>query len=241
MTAKTVTAAALLLMISARPGSAAPAYDRVRLGVRDLPAAAAWLDKTLGWKPSYRDDRRVVVAQGAIKIQLDASEADSAAVLVLASSDADADYRALIERGAASIEAPADRLSGYRVASVRGPGGLVFEIEGPLAAPSEFVFTELSAGTGASPKPGETVKVRYTGALKNGNVFDSAHKTGRPALIPLGSAVRCWTQALGRMKTGGRAKFICPPDMAYGAAGKPPHIPPNASLIFEVELIDVMR
>ena len=223
-----------------KASSTMPVIDRLRLGVRDLPAAVSWLDKTLGWKPSYRDGRRAVIATGGEKLQLDAADADSTATIALASKDADVDYLGMIGRGAASIEAPSDRPSGFREAYLRGPGGLVFEIEGPLAAPPEFIYTEIVAGTGETPKPSDTVKVRYVGALKDGTIFDDAHRHGRPAMIPLGSAIRCWTQALGRMKVGGRSKFVCPPEMAYGRDGKPPRIPANAALVFEVELAGVI-
>jgi|GEM_PF-255768 len=221
--------------------SSAPALDRLRLGVRDLPAAVAWLDRVLGWKPAYRDERRALFAAAGAKLELDAADADAAAAVVLASADADADYARWLERGAASLTPPADRPSGFREAAVRGPGALTFELDGPLAAPPDFVFTEISAGSGATPGPADTVKVRYVGALTDGTVFDRAHEKGRGALIPLGSAIRCWTEALGRMKAGGRAHFVCPPSTAYGEKGKPPRIPPNAALVFDVELVGVLR
>jgi FKBP-type peptidyl-prolyl cis-trans isomerase FkpA len=242
--------AAFLLTLCARPGhaldlglaKAAPlAMDRLRLGVRDLPAAVEWLDKVLAWKPSYRDERRAVFSSGTVHIELAAADADAPAALVLASQDADADYGRLLARGAVSVSAPSDRPSGFREASVRGPGALVVELEGPLATPPEFVFTETAAGSGTPPGPSDTVKVHYVGSLKDGTVFDGAHAKGRAALIPLASAVRCWTQALARMKPGGKARFVCPPGMAYGAKGKAPRIPPNATLVYDVELVDVLR
>jgi len=235
-------AAAFLLIASVRPAralDAAPPIERLRLGVRDLPAAAAWLDKVLGWKPSYRDERRVVVGAAGVKLELAAAGADSEAAIVLLSDDADADYRRMPARGAAPLEPPSDRPSGVREAAVRGPGALTFVIDGPLAAPPEFVFTDVAPGTGATPKPTDTVKVRYVGALKDGTVFDGAHRAGRPALVPLTAAIRCWTEALGRMKVGGKARFTCPPGTAYGKAGHPPRIPPNATLVFDVELTGI--
>jgi catechol 2,3-dioxygenase-like lactoylglutathione lyase family enzyme len=235
----------LLLLTCARPGFAldarAPALDRVRLGVRDLPAALSWLDKVLGWKPAYRDDRRALVASGGVKLELEAAGADSAAALALSSDDADADYRRMLERGAVSIEAPSDRPSGFREAVVRGPGGLTLEIDGPLSQSPEFVYTEIAAGSGETPKASDTVRVRYVGTLKDGTVFDGGHRKGRPALVPLGSAVRCWSQGLTRMKVGGRATFVCPPGLAYGKEGRPPRIPPNATLVFDVELVGILR
>ena len=237
-------AALLLLLTCARPGRAldvSPTIDRLRLNVRDLPAALSWLDRVLGWKPSYRGESRALVSAGGVKLELDAADADSAVTLAVASEDADADYRRLLERGAVSIEAPSDRPSGFREAYLRGPGALTLELDGPLSQSPEFVYTELARGTGEAPKPSDTVKVRYVGTLKDGTVFDEIHRKGRPAMIPLESAVRCWTQGLTRMQVGGRARFVCPPDLAYGKKGRPPRIPPNATLVFDVELVGVMR
>lgn len=237
------SAALLLLLACARPGCAArspgPALERVRLDVKDLPAALSWLDKVLDWKPSYRDERRALIGAGAVKLELDAAPSDSSATLALAGDDADADYRRLLERGAVSIEAPQDRPTGFREAYVRGPGALTVELDGPLAEPSGFAFTEVAPGAGETPKPTDTVSVHYVGTLRDGTVFDGAHRKGRPALIPLPDAVRCWTTALTRMKAGGRAKFVCPPELAYGKAGRPPRIPPNATLTYDVELVGV--
>ena len=241
-----IRAASLVLLIAcARPGRAlgasAPALERVRLGIRDLPAAASWLDKVLDWKPSFINPQRAVFASGGVKLELDAADADSAATLALTGSDADADYSRLVERGAVGLEPPSDRASGFREARLRGPGALTLEILGPLSAPAEFVYTEISAGTGEAPKPSDTVRVRYVGKLKDGTVFDERHRKGRPALVPLESAVRCWAQALTRMKVGGRAEFVCPPELAYGKDGRPPRIPPNATLVFDVELVGILR
>jgi catechol 2,3-dioxygenase-like lactoylglutathione lyase family enzyme len=238
-------AAVLLLLAGARPGLAltapAPALERLRLGVRDFPAALAWMDKVLGWKPSFHGERRALFASHGVKLELDAADADSAATLVLAGEDADADYRRLIERGAVSIEAPSDRPSGLREAYLRGPGALTLEIDGPLSQSPEFNYKEIAIGAGGTPKPSDTVKVFYVGTLKDGTVFDEGHRKGRPALVPLQAAVRCWTQGLTRMKVGGRATFVCPPELAYGKAGRPPRIPPNATLIFDIELVGILR
>lgn len=235
----------LLAAALARSASAAvPAtlpLERVRLGVRDLPGALAWLDSVLGWKPSYRDGHHALVTSGSVKLELTAADADSTVVLALTSDDVDADHKRLVERGAISLSAPTDRPSGSREALLKGPGGVVVELDGPLAQPPDFVFTELLTGTGETPQADATVKVRYVGSIKDGPTFDETHRTGRPALIPLGSANRCWPQALTRMKVGGRARFVCPPELAYGKKGRPPRIPPNATLIFEVELVGISR
>ena len=95
-------------------------------------------------------------------------------------------------------------------------------------------------GTGASPAATDKVKVNYTGTLVNGTVFDSSAGRG-PAEFPLNQVVKCWTEALQLMKVGGKAKVVCPPEIAYGDKGSPPVIPGNAVLTFEVELLDIVK
>ncbi len=95
-------------------------------------------------------------------------------------------------------------------------------------------------GTGATPAATDKVKVNYTGKLVNGNVFDSSVGRG-PAEFALNQVVKCWTEALQTMKVGGKAKVVCPSDIAYGAQGHPPVIPGNAVLTFDVELLDIVK
>jgi FKBP-type peptidyl-prolyl cis-trans isomerase FkpA len=97
----------------------------------------------------------------------------------------------------------------------------------------------LREGTGASPTAADRVKVHYHGTFADGRVFDSSVERGTPATFPLGGVIPCWTQGVAQMKVGGKAKLTCPPDLAYGAAGAPPTIPPNSTLIFEVELLGI--
>ncbi|MGO8056414.1 FKBP-type peptidyl-prolyl cis-trans isomerase, partial [Rhizobium leguminosarum] len=75
---------------------------------------------------------------------------------------------------------------------------------------------EEKAGTGESPKPSDKVKVHYTGKLTDGTVFDSSVERGQPATFPLNQVVKCWTEGVGQMKPGGKAKLVCPSDTAYG-------------------------
>jgi len=81
--------------------------------------------------------------------------------------------------------------------------------------------------------------VHYHGTFTDGKVFDSSVQRGEPASFPLNRVIPCWTQGLQQMKVGGKAKLTCPPDLAYGASGAPPTIPPNSTLIFEVELLAI--
>jgi FKBP-type peptidyl-prolyl cis-trans isomerase FkpA len=104
---------------------------------------------------------------------------------------------------------------------------------------SGMIYQEMKAGTGAQPKASSFVKVHYVGTLIDGKEFDSSVKRGQPAEFPLDKVIPCWTEGVGMMKVGGKAKLICPANIAYGDQGRPPIIPGGATLIFEVELLDV--
>jgi FKBP-type peptidyl-prolyl cis-trans isomerase FkpA len=104
--------------------------------------------------------------------------------------------------------------------------------------PSGVVMTQLKAGTGASPKATDTVKVHYEGKLLDGTVFDSSVQRGQPASFPLSGVVPCWTEALQHIKVGGKSRVWCPSDVAYGDSGRGP-IPGGATLVFEVELLEI--
>ena len=95
-------------------------------------------------------------------------------------------------------------------------------------------------GTGASPSKEDVVKVHYKGTLTNGEQFDSSYDRGQPAEFPVGGVIPGWTEALQLMKVGGKAKLFIPPELAYGPSGRP-GIPPNSVLVFEVELMDIVK
>jgi len=113
--------------------------------------------------------------------------------------------------------------------------------KGALATPSGLVYRSLKDGTGASPVASDVVKVHYRGTLANGTEFDSSYKRGEPAQFPLGGVIPCWTEGVQKMKVGGKAKLTCPPSIAYGSRGAGGAIPPNATLQFEVELIEIAK
>ena len=102
-----------------------------------------------------------------------------------------------------------------------------------------MVYVPTVQGSGAQPGPTDRVKVQYVGKLVDGSEFDSSYKHGQPATFPLGGIIPCWKEALQLMKVGGKARVICPSDIAYGDRGRPPVIPPGATLDFQIELLDV--
>lgn len=104
---------------------------------------------------------------------------------------------------------------------------------------SGMVMTEMTAGTGDSPSATSSVKVHYHGTLRSGKVFDSSVDRGEPVTFALNQVVPCWTEGLQRMKVGGKSQLVCPPQLAYGSQGRPPQIPANAALVFEVELLEI--
>jgi FKBP-type peptidyl-prolyl cis-trans isomerase len=112
---------------------------------------------------------------------------------------------------------------------------------GAVKQPSGFLYKEIKAGTGASPKATDKVKVHYRGTLRDGTVFDSSIDRGEPVTFPLNGVIPCWTQGLQLMKTGGKARLVCPSELAYGDAGSPPKIKGGAALVFEVELLSIEK
>jgi FKBP-type peptidyl-prolyl cis-trans isomerase FkpA len=110
---------------------------------------------------------------------------------------------------------------------------------GSTRTPSGLVYRELAAGTGPSPKATDKVKVNYRGTLVNGTEFDSSYKRNAPAEFPLNGVIPCWTEGVQRMKVGGKARLVCPSEIAYGDGGSPPTIPGGATLIFEIELLGI--
>jgi FKBP-type peptidyl-prolyl cis-trans isomerase FkpA len=112
--------------------------------------------------------------------------------------------------------------------------------KGGVKTPSGMVYLPLREGTGASPKATDKVKVNYRGTLIDGKEFDSSYAAGQPAEFPLNGVIKCWTEGVQMMKVGGKAKLVCPPDLAYGERGSG-LIPANATLVFEVELLDVVK
>jgi FKBP-type peptidyl-prolyl cis-trans isomerase FkpA len=107
--------------------------------------------------------------------------------------------------------------------------------------PSGLRYQDVTVGDGKAAAAGRTVSVHYTGWLPNGEKFDSSRDRNQPFGFTLGAGqvIAGWDEGVNGMKVGGRRKLVIPPDLGYGTAGAPPDIPPGATLVFDVELIDV--
>ena len=110
---------------------------------------------------------------------------------------------------------------------------------GAKVTASGLVYRSLKDGTGASPAATDRVKVHYKGTFSDGKEFDSSYKRNEPTEFPLNGVIPCWTEGVQLMKTGGKAKLTCPSKIAYGQRGAGGVIPPNATLVFEVELLAI--
>lgn len=106
---------------------------------------------------------------------------------------------------------------------------------------SGMVYIPVKEGKGKSPKASDMVKVHYHGTFPDGKVFDSSVDRGTPAEFPLSGVIPCWTEGVQKMKVGGKARLVCPSDTAYGDHGAGGTIPGGATLVFEVELLDILK
>ena len=106
---------------------------------------------------------------------------------------------------------------------------------------SGLAFKILSEGKGNNPNPTDTVKVHYHGKLIDGTVFDSSKDRGQPITFPLNRVIKGWTEGVQKVKEGGKIKLVIPSDLAYQDSGAPPKIPGGATLIFDVELIEIVK
>lgn len=111
--------------------------------------------------------------------------------------------------------------------------------EGVTTLPSGLQYKVLQSGDGATPGAEDTVRTHYKGTLIDGTEFDSSYKRNQPTEFPLNGVIPCWTEGVGKMKVGGKAKLVCPYKIAYGEGGRPPQIPGGATLVFEVELLSI--
>jgi FKBP-type peptidyl-prolyl cis-trans isomerase FkpA len=192
------------------------------------------------------DDARAVYAIGLSLWRNVASldlSAEEVALLQRALADAAAGRPALdMQAYADQVQEFARARQARRAENEKARGAAVLAQEaaepGAVKTASGMVYRELVAGAGKSPKASDTVTVHYRGTLVDGTEFDSSYKRDAPASFGLGQVVKCWTEGLQRMKVGGKARLVCPAELAYGERGRP-GIPPGATLVFEVELLSI--
>jgi FKBP-type peptidyl-prolyl cis-trans isomerase len=119
------------------------------------------------------------------------------------------------------------------------PGVKTLSVTLPSGQTSELQYQVITNGDGPVPKATDRVSVNYRGTLINGTEFDSSFKRGRPATFPVSGVIPGWTQALEKMSVGSKWKLFIPSELAYGERGSQPTIPPNSTLIFDVELLSI--
>ena len=203
------------------------------------PAAATGAPQTDEEKTLYAVG--LVLSRSLREFDLSPSELE---VVRRALADAHAGKPAIdIEEWGPKIQALAN-LRGERVVAREKEAGAAYLVNAAAAAnslktDSGIVYTETAPGTGAAPAATDRVKVHYRGTLINGTEFDSSYARNEPAEFPLSGVIRCWTEGVPRMKVGGKARLVCPSDLAYGDRGNN-DIPGGAALVFDIELLEIV-
>ncbi len=220
------------------PGRGAPG--------RGAPGRGATTAKPPAPKPLTTDDEKTIYALGL-------SIAKSLSPFDLSPAEIDILKRALTDAAANKPEIKLDdwgpkidplaRARGARVAEKQKAASVAYLAKaatepGAVKTESGMIIKEMKAGTGESPKATDTVKVNYRGTLVDGTEFDSSYKRNEPASFPLNGVIPCWTEGVQRMKVGGKSMLVCPSNLAYGDQGRP-SIPGGATLIFEIELLEI--
>lgn len=138
---------------------------------------------------------------------------------------------------AATVPSPAQAVAPATPAPTPTP----LDRENTVITASGLQYTQVAAGTGPKPQPGQVVTVHYTGSLQDGTVFDSSYNRGEPIRFALGMGmvIPGWDEGIAMMNQGGQAILVIPPNLAYGERGAGGVIPPNATLVFDVELVDI--
>ena len=227
-----------------KPPSAAPKPTAPPAGAAKSPPAGRTPARATA---PLTDDQKVIYALGLLmhrsldQFDLSAAELD---VLKRALTDAAARKPAIaIDEWGPKIEAfagsRAERVAAREKAASAAYLAKAAAEPGVVRTDSGLIYRDMSPGTGGSPKASDAVKVHYRGTLINGTEFDSSYRRNEPAQFPLEGVIPCWTEGVQKMKVGGKARLVCPSDLAYGDAGRP-SIPGGATLVFEIELLEVV-
>lgn len=150
-------------------------------------------------------------------------------------------------QGASTNNKRVQLIGGFIIGALLAAGVYYFFIRtNEVTTASGLKYVDTVQGTGPSPQPGQTVIVHYTGKLPNGTVFDTSLDKDKPSkgepvpfVIGQGQVIKGWDEGLMTMKVGGKRRLTVPPKLGYGAAGRPPSIPANSTLIFDVELVGI--
>ncbi len=241
-----LVSASLMAQTSSPAPQAAPKAAATQTTTKSTTARAAAKPKPAAPAP-MTDEQKVIYALGLTiykslgQFDLSPSEVD---IVKRALTDAAAGKPAIeLNEWGPKIE-PLAKSRGARVAEHQKIAAKAYldkaaTAPGAIKEPSGLIYRETKAGTGASPKATDTVKVHYRGTLVDGSEFDSSYKRNEPAQFPLNGVIPCWTEGVQKMKVGGKATLVCPSSIAYGENGHPPVIPGGATLIFEIELLDI--
>src|SRR5262245_6605502 len=197
------------------------------------------------------DDEKAVYALGLMLYARNLAAFEFApgelAILEQALNDAAAgkDTGIKLEEWEPKVRALAQARAGKRAEKEKAKGKTYLEEAakkpGAVKTTSGMIYQETTAGTGATPAATDSVKVHYRGTLLDGTEFDSSIKRGQPVEFSLNQVIPCWVEGIQKMKVGETAKLVCPSEIAYGDQGRPPTIPGGATLVFEVQLIDIVK
>ena len=227
-------AQALMQRIGARggkqpPGTQLPAVDRQQVGY----LIGADVGRSLA---QIKDEIDVATLVQGVRSVLDKRTP------LLAPAEADALRKSFSQRMQAKLEAQSAALAGKNQAEGAAFLAKNKQVKGVVTTPSGLQYMVLRQGAGPRPAPSDRVRVNYRGTLLDGSVFDSSYDNGQPAEFALDQVIPGWTEGVALMPVGGKYRFWIPGELAYGAKGTPGGpIGPNATLVFDVELLGILR
>jgi FKBP-type peptidyl-prolyl cis-trans isomerase FkpA/FKBP-type peptidyl-prolyl cis-trans isomerase FklB len=139
------------------------------------------------------------------------------------------------------VELQARRLQGSRAREQERFLERAAAAPGATRTPSGLIVTTIAPGTGPSPTAADTVRVHYHGTFTDGSVLDSSVMREEAVVLDLGRVMRCWSEGIQQMKVGGKSRLVCPAHLAFGAGGVPHRVPGGATIVYEVELLEIVK